>query len=134
LTWVEFRSGLDDADALHRLVCGIKGIAPAPAEASPGQPSLPSVANLCPYLGLETFQEKDAEFFFGRAALTPWLGEKLRERRFLAVIGPSGSRKSSVVRAGLIPTLRQSVLPGSSNWPIRAAHATVVLARIMCEN
>ena len=63
---------------------------------------------------LETFQEKDAEFFFGRAALTQWLGERLRERRFLAVIGPSGSGKSSVVRAGLLPALRQGALPGAA--------------------
>jgi hypothetical protein len=70
VTWVDFRGGLDDADALHRLVSGIKGIAPGPTVPSPGQPSPPLEADICPYLGLETFQEKDAEFFFGRAALT----------------------------------------------------------------
>lgn len=89
VTWVDFRSGLEDADAFHRLVSGIKGIAPGPAVPTPDKPSLPPDADICPYLGLETFQEKDAEFFFGRAALTQWLGERLRERRFLAVIGPS---------------------------------------------
>ena len=69
VTWVDFRSGLDDADAFHRLVSGIKGIAPGPAVPSPDKPSPPPEADICPYLGLETFQEKDAEFFFGRAAL-----------------------------------------------------------------
>jgi hypothetical protein len=118
LTWVDFRSGLDDADALHCLVSGIKGIAPGPPVLSPDSPPPPSDADICPYLGLETFQEKDAAFFFGRAALTQWLGERLRERRFLAVIGPSGSGKSSVVRAGLLPALRQGVLPASSDWPL----------------
>jgi hypothetical protein len=116
VTWVDFRSGLDDADAFHRLVSGIKGIAPGPPVSSPDNPPLPPDADICPYLGLETFQEKDAEFFFGRAALTQWLGERLRERRFLAVIGPSGSGKSSVARAGLIPALRQGALPGSGAW------------------
>jgi hypothetical protein len=118
VTWVDFRVGLDDTEALHRLVSGIKGIAPGPAVPAPGKPDLPSAANICPYLGLEAFQEKDADFFFGRAALTQWLGERLRERRFLAVIGPSGSGKSSVVRAGLLPALRQGVLPASGTWPI----------------
>jgi hypothetical protein len=115
VTWVDFRGSLDDPEALHRLVSGIKGMAPGPAALSPAP--LP-VADLCPYLGLETFQEKDAALFFGRAALTQWLGERLRDRRFLAVIGPSGSGKSSVVRAGLIPALRQGALPGSRTWPI----------------
>ena len=118
VTWVDFRGGLDDADAFHHLVSGIKGIAPGPAVPTPDKPSLPPDADICPYLGLETFQEKDAEFFFGRAALTQWLGERLRERRFLAVIGPSGSGKSSVVRAGLLPALRQGALPGSGDWQI----------------
>jgi WD40 repeat protein len=116
VTWVDFRSGLDDADTFHRLVSGIKGIAPGPAVLSPGKPSPLPDADICPYLGLETFQEKDVGFFFGRAALTQWLGERLRDRRFLAVIGPSGSGKSSVVRAGLLPALRQGALPGSDAW------------------
>ena len=118
VTWVDFRGGLDDANAFHRLVSGIKGIAPGAAVPSPENLSLPLDEDTCPYIGLETFQEKDAEFFFGREALTQWLGERLREYRFLAVIGPSGSGKSSVVRAGLIPALRQGVLPSSSNWQI----------------
>src|SRR4030095_9040111 len=118
VTWVDFRGGLDDADAFHRLVSGIKGIAPGPAVLSPGKPSPLPDADICPYLGLETFQEKDAEFFFGRAALTQWLGGRLRGRRFLAVSGPSGSGHYSVVRAGLIPALRQGALPGSGDWQI----------------
>jgi hypothetical protein len=112
LTWVDFRAGLDDADAFYRLVCGIKGVAPGP----PGEVAPPE--EVCPFRGLAPFREEDAPFFFGREALTQWLVEALREDRFLAVIGPSGSGKSSVVLAGLIPALRRGDLPGSDGWDI----------------
>jgi WD40 repeat protein/serine/threonine protein kinase len=69
-----------------------------------------------PYLGLRSFQEADAANFFGRDTLTHTLLERLRDSRFLAVIGPSGSGKSSVVKAGLIPALRNNALAGSENW------------------
>jgi WD40 repeat protein/DNA-binding XRE family transcriptional regulator len=72
------------------------------------------VAN--PYKGLRAFHEADAPDFFGREALTQRLRERLSEEtqmsRFLAVVGPSGSGKSSVVRAGLVPALRHEALPG----------------------
>jgi len=69
-----------------------------------------------PYVGLRPFQEADAGNFFGRDALTETLVERLRDGRFLALIGPSGSGKSSVVKAGLIPALRGGALPGSEKW------------------
>lgn len=73
-----------------------------------------------PYKGLRAFEEEDAADFFGRSAaverLVKRLSETRVERRFLAVVGPSGSGKSSVVKAGLIPALRQGVLFGSENW------------------
>jgi WD40 repeat protein/serine/threonine protein kinase/DNA-binding XRE family transcriptional regulator len=73
-----------------------------------------------PYKGLRAFGEADAGDFFGRAALTQRLLERLAEEdaeaRFLAVVGSSGSGKSSVVRAGLIPALRRGGLPGSEQW------------------
>ena len=72
----------------------------------------PSLEIECPFRGLEVFDEDHAEFFFGREALTPHLVDQLREDRFLAVLGPSGSGKSSVVRAGLVPQVRRGVLPG----------------------
>ena len=71
-----------------------------------------------PYKGLRAFAEDDAEDFFGREALTEHLVARLAETRFLAVVGPSGSGKSSVVRAGLVPRLRQGALPGSERWYI----------------
>jgi WD40 repeat protein len=73
-----------------------------------------------PFKGLRAFGEADADDFFGRETLVQQLLARLGEggelSRFLAVIGPSGSGKSSVVRAGLIPALRRGGLPGSENW------------------
>ncbi|MFC5828266.1 BTAD domain-containing putative transcriptional regulator [Nonomuraea insulae] len=69
-----------------------------------------------PYKGLRPFTETDAADFFGREALTARLLARLREDRFLAVVGPSGSGKSSVVRAGLVPALRAGAVTGSEHW------------------
>ncbi|MHB8628648.1 MAG: nSTAND1 domain-containing NTPase [Aggregatilineales bacterium] len=70
-----------------------------------------------PYKGLRAFEEADAADFFGRETLLEQLIAQLRQReagsRFLAVVGPSGSGKSSAVKAGLIPALRNGALPGS---------------------
>ncbi len=71
-----------------------------------------------PYKGLRAFEEADAAFFFGREALTQELVSRAGEARFLAVVGPSGSGKSSVVRAGLVPAIRSGALPGSERWLI----------------
>ena len=59
-----------------------------------------------PYIGLRFFDEDTAQLFFGRDEYVADLVEKLLETRFLAVLGHSGSGKSSLVRAGLIPALR----------------------------
>lgn len=59
-----------------------------------------------PYRGLARFEPGDAGLFFGRDQLTDRLLELTRSRRFTAVFGPSGSGKSSLLRAGLIPRLR----------------------------
>ena len=73
-----------------------------------------------PYKGLRAFQEADAATFFGRAALTEQLLSRLSSSgggaRFLTLIGPSGSGKSSVIKAGLLPALRQGALPNSTRW------------------
>jgi WD40 repeat protein len=60
----------------------------------------------CPYVGLRAFQAEDAEMFFGREQLTGELVSRVRAGRFLAVFGPSGSGKSSLLRAGLVPRIR----------------------------
>lgn len=73
-----------------------------------------------PYKGLRPFDESDSADFFGREALIERLLDRLRETgpasRFLAVVGPSGSGKSSVVNAGLLPAIRMGGLPGSGEW------------------
>jgi hypothetical protein len=80
------------------------------------------LSDVQPYLGLSAFQEQDAGFFFGRRREVGKLLDALRrEPRFLAVLGPSGSGKSSVVQAGLIPEIRRGGLPGSDRWGIITA-------------
>jgi WD40 repeat protein/serine/threonine protein kinase/DNA-binding SARP family transcriptional activator len=69
-----------------------------------------------PYKGLRAFDETDAADFYGRAALVDELVSALRDRRLVAVVGPSGIGKSSVVKAGLIPALRGGELPESAPW------------------
>lgn len=64
-----------------------------------------------PYKGLRAFEEVDAADFFGRETLIVKLVSRLETEPFLAVVGPSGSGKSSVVRAGVIPTLRNRAAP-----------------------
>jgi formylglycine-generating enzyme required for sulfatase activity/energy-coupling factor transporter ATP-binding protein EcfA2 len=58
-----------------------------------------------PFRGLESFRPEDSEFFFGREALTRKLVAQIQAHPFLAVLGASGSGKSSLVMAGVIPAL-----------------------------
>src|ERR687892_563205 len=79
-----------------------------------------------PYKGLRPFVEADAADFFGRDRLVDELitriGEPEDGARFLAVVGPSGSGKSSLVRAGLVPALRRGAVPGSDGWYVVELH------------
>jgi energy-coupling factor transporter ATP-binding protein EcfA2 len=63
-------------------------------------------ASICPYRGLLHFREEDAPFFCGREAAVENLTSAVQCHSFVAVVGASGSGKSSVVRAGLVPRLR----------------------------
>ncbi|WP_321415258.1 SUMF1/EgtB/PvdO family nonheme iron enzyme [uncultured Desulfobacter sp.] len=81
----------------------------------------PSADRVCPYRSLYYFDcnEQDPKFFFGRDGLTDRLIDMVRKSNFVAVLGPSGSGKSSLVRAGLLYQLRQGrKLSGSDAWPI----------------
>ncbi len=79
-----------------------------------------------PFKGLRPFREEDAADFFGREALVDQMIDRLRGgARLVAIVGPSGSGKSSAVAAGLLPRLRSGAVPGSERWLI----ASLVPAR-----
>ena len=72
-----------------------------------------------PYPGLRAFEPDEAELFFGRERETDELRRRLRTMRFLAVVGSSGSGKSSLVRCGLIPSLHGGFMAGTgSSWRV----------------
>lgn len=71
-----------------------------------------------PYKGLRAFEETDAVDFYGRDALIEQLLDAVAGANLVAVVGPSGSGKSSIVRAGLVPALRAGSVPGSRHWLI----------------
>jgi WD40 repeat protein/serine/threonine protein kinase len=90
-----------------------------------------------PYKGLRAFEEADADDFFGRDVLIHKLLDRMSNPhlrktrivdvdpepyRFLAVVGPSGSGKSSVVNAGILPMLHKGFLPGSGSWLVALLH------------
>ena len=75
-------------------------------------PTLPSGPDECPYPGLRAFITGEERWFFGREAHVDDLLTRLENQRFLAIVGSSGSGKSSLVFAGLIPALREGELIG----------------------
>lgn len=90
---------------------GTRSVAPSTPAVEPG----PN-----PYKGLRAFHEADAADFFGRSDLVGELIDVLRRDgsagRLATLVGPSGSGKSSVVRAGLVPALREGAITGSADW------------------
>lgn len=120
-TWVEFRHSLQEEETFNRLVAGIRRKKPVTSSVLVGQKN--------PYRGLQVFDIEHSRYFFGRSAVVEWLLDairpsdaldnraQLKDNRFLAIIGASGSGKSSVARAGLLAALQQCALPGSEHWP-----------------
>ena len=104
---------------------------PAPDDAAAARP------RVNPYKGLRPFDESDAGDFHGRDRLVDELITHLDEpdTRLLAIVGPSGSGKSSAVRAGLVPALRGGRVAGSSRWffttMIPGAHPFEALERAL---
>ena len=107
LTWIDFSRVAKVSDApeeLEHLFTAVQG----------GQTSAETVREaICPYRGLDAFREEDSAFFFGRGSAddpkSP-IGELLRkvcDYPFVMVVGRSGSGKSSLVYAGLLPALRR---------------------------
>jgi len=125
VTWIDLRgatSVLHQTETLALLHAALKGECVAVSAVR---------ASVCPYRGLEPFHEEDAPFFCGRDDAIHDLVAKVRASSFVAVVGPSGSGKSSLVFAGLLPALRQErqerawdvvpLRPGAS--PLRALAA-----------
>ena len=113
--------GVGDALAVDDLVRALRG-----ADVGPGLAQPPG--DVCPYRGLEAFREEDADLYFGREQDVARLVERLRAHAASSPsLGPSGSGKSSLVQAGLLPALRRGALAGgesgasSSLVPGRAA-------------
>jgi hypothetical protein len=102
-TWIDLRRGVEDEAAVDMLARAVRGLPPDDCGALAPDPR----AAVCPYRGLLPFREEDAAFFIGREAFTATLIEKVGSNRLVAVAGASGSGKSSVVRAGLVPALRR---------------------------
>lgn len=102
----------DLVDDLHEALGGGTG-----SQATPPEPKT-SVDN--PYKGLRAFDAVDAVDFFGRERhverLIARLGGSGTRGRFVAVVGPSGSGKSSVMKAGLLPAIRRGAVPLSGSW------------------
>ena len=103
-TWVDLSRNLADKDALDLL-------AAACLRQDPGEllnrRSAVTRASVLPFRGMQQFREEDEAFFFGRDAFTEKLSDLLKQKNLVGVVGPSGSGKSSVVHAGLLPRLRR---------------------------
>lgn len=114
-TWDEFRKNLSNhlKEIIRRLL-----------EAQPDTPAAPAAPNEAPlwegspFPGLLSFTPDDAPIFFGRGREADGLIYKLSDPsvRFVAVVGASGSGKSSLVAAGLLPRLRAGAIEGSHAW------------------
>ncbi len=108
--------GVNDAAEIERWLAAL-----ARVRRAPGRRPADAVA---PYRGLKSFQPEDAEWFFGRQRLTDILVRQMRDQYqrggLLTVVGPSGSGKSSLLRAGLIPAIRNGALDihGAKHWPM----------------
>jgi DNA-binding SARP family transcriptional activator/ABC-type glycerol-3-phosphate transport system substrate-binding protein len=100
--------GIDPSPPLRRLHARVL-VQDAGLDAPGGPPPAPEPVVRNPYKGLRAFGEADADDFFGREALVEDLVSRIEHgARFLALVGPSGSGKSSVALAGLVPALRRA--------------------------
>ncbi len=114
--WVEFHS-LEDEFALTNLIDGINNNRVKSEHKKTAE-------NKYPFRGLRFFDVHDHKLFYGRDAVIEWLVEIFKPSsintkggiRFLALVGPSGSGKSSLARAGLIAKLSEGAIKDSSKW------------------
>lgn len=106
-TWVDLRRGLDDPAGLDAFSRALRQEVPSlrPETAAP----------TCPYRSLQVFREADAGLFFGRDVFSRKLLDQVLDHNPVTVIGASGSGKSSIVQAGLLPLLRRQ-RPPEATW------------------
>lgn len=102
-TWVDLRDAAGEATAIDAIVDAMTGGGIAPRGGA--------TAGTCPYRALEAFREEHSGLFFGRDAFAAELLDRVLHRPLVALVGPSGSGKSSVIQAGLIPRLRRQRPP-----------------------
>ncbi len=95
----------DRIDSAHTLLAELEALLPTRASSS----SAAIDADRNPFAGLEPFQERDADNFFGRDRDIAALVTRVRSQPLVATVGPSGAGKSSLVRAGLVPMLERAV-------------------------
>jgi WD40 repeat protein/DNA-binding SARP family transcriptional activator len=118
--------GVDPSAATQRLHGMLLADLPTPDEAhtlrernhhrtEPDQ-SGRSVHSVTPYVGLRAFQRTDADLFFGRDGDVQEVLTRLQRSGIVAVVGPSGVGKSSMVLAGLLPALERGAIPDSDTW------------------
>lgn len=111
-TWVDLRDGLDCPEASEAIEALAQAITGDGVQVTGGQR-----AAICPYQGLNAFREQDAALFHGRKDDTKRLFDAVQSRDLVAVVGPSGSGKSSIVQAGLLPLIRRQRAPDDA-WDV----------------
>jgi WD40 repeat protein len=117
-TWIDLRCGLDGVvtgEALDAFERAIRSTKPVRDYGNSAARATERAATICPYRGLQVFREEDAAFFAGRKVLAEQLLDFTLSKNLVAVVGPSGSGKSSVVQAGLLPLLRREQ-PPADTW------------------
>lgn len=125
----DLRKNLTDQEELDRLAGAFRA---AGSDGHPMEQPVSSQPRINPYRSLLPFREEDAQFFFGRDQQITKLVDLIGVHRFLAVVAASGSGKSSLVMAGLVPKLRKDnwgivrIVPTSDPWRSLAAELVPV--------
>ncbi|MGI0492079.1 caspase family protein [Alkalinema pantanalense CENA528] len=132
LSAIDPQKGLSAAGWITHLQQALAGITPLRVwlsgtrgilEIIPEQTSLKNRSGIdlgvCPYMGLRAFSERETQYFYGRDSLIEQLLRECVKNPVLAIVGASGSGKSSVMQAGLLPQLRRGQhIPNSDRWQI----------------